>query len=233
MPKGMQIPLSDDRSPARRRLVTRAAAVATAAALALPSTPVPAEKADRSKPMIVEADKPGTLDTQRQIVVFNGNVSFSQGTLLIRAERMEVRELPSGWRAATAIGTPTRQASYRQKRDAPDESVEGYADRIEFDGSKDTVRFIGNALVRRLRSSTVADEITGSLIAWDNTNELFTVQGGAATPANPGGRVRVVISPRPEDAPAPGAAASGPPLKPAIGLSDTAPASAPARRDPR
>ena len=102
-------------------------------------------------------------------------------------------------------------------------------------GSKDSVRFIGNALVRRLRNTTVADEITGSQITWDNTNELFTVQGGAATPANPGGRVRVVISPRPEDAASAAAAAPGPALKPSLGLSEpaAAPASAAPRKDPR
>ena len=227
MPNGMQSPAQP---PFTRATALRCAWVALALALV---GPVAAERADRGKPMVVEADKPGTLDTQRQLVVFNGNVSFSQGTLLIRAERMEVRELPSGWRAATAIGTPSRQASYRQKRDTPEESVEGYADRIEFDGSKDSVRFIGNALVRRLRNTTVADEITGSQITWDNTNELFTVQGGAATPANPGGRVRVVISPRPEDAASAAPAAPGPALKPSLGLSEPAPASAPPRKDPR
>ena len=227
MPNGMQSPAHPSFP---RATALRCAWVALALALA---GPVAAERADRGKPMVVEADKPGTLDTQRQLVVFNGNVSFSQGTLLIRAERMEVRELPSGWRAATAIGTPSRQASYRQKRDTPEESVEGYADRIEFDGSKDSVRFIGNALVRRLRNTTVADEITGSQITWDNTNELFTVQGGAATPANPGGRVRVVISPRPEDAASASPAPPGPALKPSLGLSEPAPASAPPRKDPR
>ncbi len=212
-------------------LIRAAAALAVAAG----AVPAAAEKADRNKPMVVEADKPGTLDTQRQLVVFNGNVSFSQGTLLIRAERMEVRELASGYRAATAIGTPARQASYRQKRDNADESVEGFADRIEFDGRADTLRFVGNSLVRRLRGTTVADEITGAQITWDNTNELFTVQGGAATAANPGGRVRVVLSPRAEDAAsaAPGAAAaSAPSLQPSRRLNDPAPA-VPARKDPR
>ena len=36
-----------------------------------------------------------------------------------------------------AIGVPGREASYRQKRDKPEESVEGFGDRIEFDGRAD------------------------------------------------------------------------------------------------
>ena len=56
-----------------------------AAALALPAW---AEKADRGKPIVVEADKPGTLDLQNQVVVFNGNVQIVQGTMTIRATRV-------------------------------------------------------------------------------------------------------------------------------------------------
>jgi lipopolysaccharide export system protein LptA len=58
--------------------------------------------------------------------------------------------------------------------------------------------------VRRLRSGILADEITGATIIWDNGSEVFKVEGGAATPANPTGRVRAVLSPRAEaSAPAP------------------------------
>ena len=189
---------------------------------------VAAEKADRSKQMVVEADKPGTVDLQRQVVVFNGNVSISQGSLLIRAERVELREGADGYRAATAFGAPGKQASYKQKRDAFDENVEGSSDRIEFDGRADTVRFVGNGVVRRLRGSTVADEITGNLIVWDNTAQLFSVTGGAPSAANPGGRVRAVLSPAPESTAATAAtaasAASGAAqgaLKPSRNLGDT------------
>ena len=122
-----------------------------------------AEKADRSKPMMVEADQPGTVDLQRQVVVFNGNVVITQGTMVIRADRIELRETPDGYRAASAIGSAGKPASYRQKRDGVDENVEGAADRIEYDGRADTLRFVGNGAVRRLRGGTVADEITGGV----------------------------------------------------------------------
>ena len=179
-----------------------------------------AEKADRSKQMVVEADRPGTVDLQRQVVVFNGNVSIAQGTMVIRADRIELREMPDGYRAATAIGSPGSPASFRQKRDGVDETVEGVAERIEFDGRADTLRFVGKGAVRRLRAGTVADEITGNLIVWDASAEVFSVEGGAATPANPGGRVRAVLSPRAETA-APGASApTGLPLQPSRSLSE-------------
>jgi lipopolysaccharide export system protein LptA len=172
-------------------------------ALTLASGVVQAELADRGKQMVVEADRPGTVDLQRQVVVFNGNVSVAQGTLVIRAESVELREMADGYRAATAIGGPGKPASFKQKREGIDETVEGVADRIEFDGRAQTLRFVGNGAVRRLRAGAVADEITGALIVWDANAEVFSVQGGNQTASNPNGRVRAVLSPRAASAVAP------------------------------
>jgi lipopolysaccharide export system protein LptA len=170
-----------------------------------------AEKADRGKPLIIEADRPGTLDLQRQVMVFSGNVNISQGTMVIRADRVELREAADGYRSATAIGSAGQPASFRQKRDGVDETVEGVADRIEYDSRAETLRFVGNGAVRRLRGTVTADEITGAVIVWDAASEVFSVAGGAASPANPSGRVRAVLSPRADTASAasaPAAAAS-------------------------
>lgn len=176
-----------------------------------------AEKADRTRQIVIEADNPGTLDLQRQVSVFNGNVSITQGTMVIRADRVELREMPDGYRAASAIGSAAKPASYRQKRDGVDETVEGSAERIEYDGRTDTLRFLGHGAVRRLRGGTVADEITGSLIVWDAAAEVFRVEGGPASAASPGGRVRAVLTPR-EAASAP--AASPAPLVPSRSIGD-------------
>ncbi len=157
-----------------------------------------AEKADRSRPIVLESDRPSTLDLQRQVSVLSGNATITQGTMVIRADRIELRELPSGFRTAAAIGVPGKPASYRQKRDGLDETVEGAADRIEYDERANTLRFVGNGVVRRLRGGVTADEITGALITWDATAEVFSVEGGATTAANPGGRVRAILSPRAE-----------------------------------
>jgi lipopolysaccharide export system protein LptA len=183
-------------------------ALACALALALLADPVAAEKGDRNKPIVMEADKPGTLDYQRQVLVFNGNAVISQGSMVLRAERIEMREMPNGYRAASAIGSSAKPASWRQRRDGVDEVVEGSAERIEFDGRADTLRFVGNGTVRRLRGGVVADEITGASIVWDNVSEVFKVEGGAATPANPSGRVRIILSPR-VDGPAGAASSAG------------------------
>ena len=194
----------DLRSGVSRALIGSLACVLWAAGTGV----VLAEKADRSKPMVLEADKRGTVDAQKQNTVFTGNVVITQGTLQIRAERVEIQEGKEGFRTAVAFGTAQQPAFFKQKRDGVDENVEGTAERIEFDEKSDTLRLSGNPIVRRLRGPQLADEITGNLITWDNRTEVFTVDGGARTPANPSGRVRMLLSPR-NEATAPATPASG------------------------
>jgi lipopolysaccharide export system protein LptA len=215
------VPIPHIPSPAR----WLTAATLVLVALAGPS--VQAEKADRTKPMSIEADKPGTVDLQRQVVIFNGNVVISQGTMVLRADRVELRERPDGYREAMAIGSAAQPASFRQKRDGVDETVEGAAERIEFDSRSNTLRLVDNAVVRRLRAGVLADEINGSLITWDNTNELFNVTGGAASPNNPSGRVRAVFAPRDNVA-----ASSPAPAQPSTDQGALAPKPAAAAKNP-
>lgn len=188
------------------------------AALVLAGAAAHAERSDRTKPLTMESDRPCTVDLVRHVSVCSGNVVIAQGTLQIRADRIELRETAEGYRQAVATGVPGQPATYRQKRDGNDESIEGRADRVEYDARADTLRFVGNALVRRTRGASASEEIQGSLIVWDNTAEVFSVQGGAVSPSNPNGRVRAVLTPR--DPAASASAASAAPLRPSSSLGE-------------
>jgi lipopolysaccharide export system protein LptA len=170
--------------------------------------------------MTLESDQPCIVNLLKQTSVCSGNVVISQGTLQIRAERLELRETPEGYQMAQATGSADKPASYRQKRDGADEFVEGQARRIDYDSRAGTLRFEGAALVRRLRGTTVTDEIQGGLIIWDSTAESFSVEGGATTATNPSGRVRAVIMPRADAASAAALPASGGALKPSTTLGE-------------
>ena len=196
-----------------------------ALALALAAAPAAAEKADRDKPMNVEADAL-RYDDLNQTSVFTGKVLVTKGTIVIRGARMTVKQDPSGYQFGTVTAEPGKRAFFRQKRDGVDEYIEGESDSIEYDGRADRVRFIGHAEMRRLRGATMSDETSGSVITYDNANDQFTVDGGTAaggSPSNPGGRVRAILGPRPSaSAAAPASpAASGitPHLRPAPALS--------------
>ena len=79
-------------------------------------SPAWAERADREKPINLEADRV-TIDDAKKVSVFEGNVVLTQGTLVIRADRMIVRQDKEGFNQGTAFGN---LAKFRQKRDGVD-----------------------------------------------------------------------------------------------------------------
>src|SRR5512139_2977318 len=112
---------------------------------ALLASPAHAEKADRDKPVNLEADSV-TLDDIRKISVYEGNVVLSQGTLMLRADRVQVTQNAGGLDKVTATGRPV---AFRQKIDGRDEFIEGFANRIEYDSGKSQLELIGEAQLRR------------------------------------------------------------------------------------
>ncbi|MFM2251975.1 MAG: hypothetical protein RJB68_312 [Pseudomonadota bacterium] len=158
---------------------------------------VRAEKADRNKPMNVESDAL-RYDDLKQVSIFTGNVILTKGSILIRGSQIEVRQDPEGYQFGLVTGSPDKQAFFRQKRDGIDEYIEGEGDTIEYDGKADTVRFIKKAQMRRLRGATLADEVTGAVILYENLTDRFTVDGAPKTAAAPAGRVRAMLTPKPE-----------------------------------
>jgi len=190
-------------TPAAERLRQQALGLALAALLSLAAGPALAEKSDRLKPLNIASERGGRIDVANQRTEFLGDVVMSKGSILLRAERVDLRETGDGYYQAYASGQTGKQVSFRQARDVPGEAIEGLADQIEYDTRSDAVRFIGNAVVRRTVGTTVGDEVTGAVIVYDNRTEVFTVEGGQSSP-HPSGRVRVVMMPR-------GAAATGGP----------------------
>jgi len=180
------------------------AAALSAVVLAFPAQ---AERADRDKPMNIESDSL-RYDDLRQTSVFTGRVVVTKGTIVIRGARMDVRQDPEGFQYGIVTAEPGKRAFYRQKREGLDEWIEGEGEVIDYDGKADRVKFIRRAEMRRYRGATLSDEMVGSLITYDNTTDVFTVDGGPAS-ATPGGRVRAVLAPR-DAASAPAAAGSGP-----------------------
>jgi len=182
-----------------------------------------AEKADRQKKLVIAANQGGTIDLVKQSTEFIGDVVLTKGTMLLRAEKVDVRETSDGYFHAYASGQTGKQVSFRQARDVPGEAIEGSADQVEYDTRADTVRFVGNAVVRRTQGTQVATEVTGAVIVFDNRSEVFTVDGGPASP-QPTGRVRMVLMPSnsPADAkpatPAELSSAPPPALKPSVTL---------------
>ncbi len=166
-----------------------------------------AEKADRDKPLNANADAL-KYDDLKQTSVFTGNVIITKGTIIMRGGRVDVRQDPQGFQFATITSNGNLQAYFKQKREnGVDEWIEGVADTIEYDGKADTVRFVKKANLKRLRGATVSDEIVGGLVVYDNTTDVYTVDGGAGQGGS-GGRVSAILSPKQTASPSGTATAS-------------------------
>lgn len=196
---------------------------ATFAALALVSgAPLShAEKADRFKPMQVEADRM-QHDEGKQLTQLTGNVHAVKGSLVMRAARMEVRQDAQGQQQARFWAEPGQRVFFRQKREGLDEFIEGESVEAEYDSQLDRMVLTGRAEVRVLREGRLADQMQGQRIVYNNSTEVLNVDGKAAGAGAADGsrqRVRAILSPK---AAASAPAAPLPPLRSSPGL-DTAP----------
>ena len=153
-----------------------------------------AERADREQQIRLEAARV-SIDDAKGISTFEGAVQLSQGTMTIRGDKIVVTQDKNGLKHGTATG---KLASFRQKREGFDEYVEGYAERIEYDGQSEIVDFFGQARMQRGQ-----DEITGDHITYNSRTEIFQALSTPSSDARSSskGRVRVIIQPKKKTVP--------------------------------
>ena len=164
-----------------------------------------ANKSDRAQPVVFAADA-ARVDESKRVNILTGNVEMTKGTMLIRAERVEVRQNPDGTQTATATGGQGGRSYFKQKREGMDEVIEGEAEKIVYEGRDDTVNFTTRAEMRRLTAGAKTDEVNGQAIRYDNKTSVYQVMGAPGDGGKPAGRVKGVITPRASE---PAAAATG------------------------
>ena len=155
-----------------------------------------AERADRNQPTLIVADHQ-TVDDLKQVSVFTGHVILTKGTIRVTGERMEYREDPEGYQYAVVTAGEDATATFHQRRDPTrpgvEETIDGVAERIEYDNRADTVKLFTRAIVRRFENGVMRDEFTGDRITYDARNSHYDLTG---TASGPGARVTARIAPR-------------------------------------
>jgi len=177
------------------------------AALSLVS-PAHAEKADRDKPVNFSSDDAGGVNYDTRTGSLKGNVVITQGTMTVRADRIDFKQNADNSLSATVYGNPL---SFRQKKDGSDEYYEAYAQKAVYDGQKELLELFDRALLKQGN-----DEIRSNYISYNTSTGAFKAEGrpDQAGPATgPGARVRGTFQPRSEAAP--GAAKGAPGATPA------------------
>jgi lipopolysaccharide export system protein LptA len=179
------------------RALTSSAAFFIACALAFMPAAASAEKADRDKPITIEADKL-LHDELKQISVFSGRAVLTKGSMVLRGERIEIRQDPDGYQFGVILPEDKKRAFFRQKREGVDEYLEGEAQRIDYDGRVDRIVLSDQAEIRRYRGTTLGDQMSGKRIVYDNLIDVFTIDGqsGADKNKTPDTRVRATLAPR-------------------------------------
>lgn len=176
------------------------------AALLLSMPPAFAEKADSFQAMTIDADRV-TVDELKRTSVFTGHVVISQGSLLVKAERVVYQQSEDGDNyVITASGSPI---NFRQKQDNSPDFIEAYAEQLEFNSKTQQARLLRRATLRRGK-----DEVRGDTIFYDMRTQQYEVKGAPRASGSPGSdRIKVIIQPRrqqpPSDGVVPAPASSG------------------------
>jgi lipopolysaccharide export system protein LptA len=164
-------------------------------ALACIARPASAERADYDKPVNLEADRI-TVDDAKRVHIFEGNVQLTQGTLVIRCDKLVVTQDADGFQKAVASGGPNGLAHFRQKREDKPEYVEGEAEVIVHNAKTQITE-----LFRRARVKSGQDEVRGQYISYDGKTENYVVSSGpdgtiAPPVSGKDTRVRAIIQPK-------------------------------------
>ena len=192
---------------------SRVLAIVAGLAISLAGPQAFAERADKDKPAVINADK-SSGDDLNQTQIYTGDVVLTKGTIILRADQMTTKQDPEGYNLGVAIATqPNKLAYFKQKREGVDEYIEGQAERIEYDEKADTVRLFNRGIVKRLAAGRDADEIRGDRIDYNTRTEIYAANGQtctAASSSNCKSRVTVTLQPKikPGTSAAPGTEAS-------------------------
>ena len=173
-----------------------------------------AERADSTKPTIIDADS-ATGNEVTQVRTLIGNVNLQRGTLLIKAGRAVMKNDPEGYSYTTFYADPGKLATFRQKRDGGDIWDEGEAERIEYDNKTEIVKMFSKPKITPLDNKRKTQEVQGPYLSYDSRKEVYSLENDVSgTSKTNGGRVRMVIEPKlppaGTPAPAPTTAAAAP-----------------------
>lgn len=175
--------------PLRTSALVGALAALVLLAAALPAS---AEKADNTKPIRYSANSLDGNEAE-QTVLLAGKVEVVQGSIVLKADRVILKQQPDGTYNVTATGKPV---TFRQKMDNSDEYVDAQALRIEYIGVKELVELYEQGWIKRGK-----DELRGNFLTYNSGSGAFAGRGTwpPAGAAQGDGRVSGVIQPKPKE----------------------------------
>lgn len=150
-------------------------------------SPVLALRSDREQPIHIQA-RSVAINEKSGVAVYRGNVTLTQGSLRIEAERIEVHTRERRTESIHATGRP---AVMRMRLDGREEEGElhGRAQRLDYHVTRRVVRLQGEVHVRQ-----GGEEFFAETVHYHLDEERLDAEGGAD------GHVHAIIPPRNEEA---------------------------------
>lgn len=135
---------------------------------------------DRNQPIYLEADRV-EMDDVKGISVYTGAVKVSQGTMLLRGDKVVVYTQNREPARYVASGAP---AHFEQQPKAQQAAIVATARELDYNVKTETLELRGGARLTQGR-----DSFEGERMSYDSARSLVTAAGGS------GGRIRMVIQP--------------------------------------
>ncbi|NYT37577.1 lipopolysaccharide transport periplasmic protein LptA [Allopusillimonas soli] len=134
-------------------------------------------------------------DDAKRESVFTGNVILTRGLMKLTADKLSMHEDADGFQYGTATAAKGKLVHIRQENPAKFEVIEAEGLRAEYDGKKEEIEVIGQAIITRYVCGKPFDNIKGERIIYHQKTDTYEAFSGPNSAAQ-GGRVRSLALPR-------------------------------------
>ena len=159
---------------------------ATAVLLLFGTGPAMPLSTDKDQPMTIEADSVES-DDSTGLIIYRGNVDVRQGSMRVTGDTLVIERKDGKTDIVTVTGRP---ATYRQRPDGKEQDVTAEAHELQVYPQQDRIR-----LRKAARIEQDGSLFTGSVIEYDNRNDIIRAKGSSGTGDEAGDRVRMTIQP--------------------------------------
>ncbi|MGY8869999.1 MAG: lipopolysaccharide transport periplasmic protein LptA [Pseudomonadales bacterium] len=139
---------------------------------------------DREQPIHISADS-ARIDDNTGTTTYKGNVLMTQGSMEIRAAKVDLYRKKDDVSLIIATGSP---ANFRQKPSASQPVTNAFGEKLEYKIAEQTVTITGQARVEQDR-----DTFSGERIVYQMKKAIVNAYSGSGSS---GQRVQMIIQPK-------------------------------------
>ena len=137
-------------------------------------------ESDKDQPIYVEADGV-EIDDRKGVSIYRGNVELTQGSIVIKADRVTVTQRQDQTDHIEAVGNPV---TYQQQAEGDQGLIKGRSKKTEYSANSETLYMTGDAVLTQGKDVFKSDKII-----YDRARAV--VKAGASAQGKQ--RVRVTI----------------------------------------